>query len=157
MSLQLFKQLLQFHINDKNKNALVDVDLERIEWVYSNLLNEQKDEQYQNALELIANNAVARASKANYLLAQLYVNNAQTYQPFGDTTQRYSKVKALQIIEAALARFKQPDEGTCNLVNLRSQILKKENFSFIFFVIFGFIFCVVIIIASLIVDILVIA
>ena len=126
MALQLFKQLLEFHKNDKDKNALVDVDIERVQWVYSNLTNEKKEEQYQTTLELIAKNDAARASQANYLLAQLYVNNAETYQPFGDTTQRYSKVKALQIIEAALVRFKQTDEGTGNLNNLRSQILQKN-------------------------------
>lgn len=125
VSLQLFKQLLQFHKNDIDKNALVDVDLERIEWVNNNLVNEQKEELYQTTLETIAKTAAARASQANYLLAQLYVSKAETYQPFGDTTQRYSKVKALQIIEAALARFKQTDEGTSNLKNLRNQILQK--------------------------------
>ncbi|MBC7651795.1 MAG: hypothetical protein H7101_08605, partial [Deinococcales bacterium] len=125
ISLQLYKKLLLFHANDIDKNALIDVDLQRLKWVNNHLIHVQKEEQYQATLQSIAKSDVARASQANYLLAQFYVNKAETYQPFGDTSQRFGKVKALQIIEAALAKFKQTDEGTSKLINLRYQILQK--------------------------------
>lgn len=125
-SLQLFKQLLQFHINDEDKNAFIDVDIERIQWVHNNLINDRKEEQYQATLEAIAKQNGARAAQANYLLAQVENNKALTYQPFGDTSQRYAYIKALQIIDAALLKYKEEDDGVYNLKILRNQILSKS-------------------------------
>ncbi len=123
-TLNLFKQLLQFHINDDDKNALLDVDLERIQWVHENLIHDEKEAQFCTTLQGIAKYKASRASQANYLLAEIERNKANTYQPFGDTTQRYANIEALQIINDALIRFKDASEGTANLQNLHSQIIQ---------------------------------
>ena len=65
-SLQLFQQLIQFHKNDLDKNALVDIDLERIEWVHNNLNNDGKDAAYLKALSNLTKMPVLRASQAYY-------------------------------------------------------------------------------------------
>lgn len=125
-SLQLFQQLIQFHEHDIDKNALVDVDLERIEWVHNNLNHESKDAAYLKALNNLIAVKAERVSQAYYLLANYYTQKANTYQPFGDTTQRLSNVKAMQIINEALAKHHQDDEGVNNLKNLQQQILQKS-------------------------------
>lgn len=124
-TLQLFQQLIQFHQNDADKNALVHVDIERIEWVYQNLIGD-KDTVYLHALEYLQKIPVAQATQAYYLQANYYADKANTYQPFGDNTQRFSNVKAMQIISEALAKYKQDDEGVNNLKNLQQQILQKS-------------------------------
>jgi TonB-dependent SusC/RagA subfamily outer membrane receptor len=123
ISLQLFQQLLQFHSNDIDKNAFVDADLERIEWVNQNMTNEKKQSLYKNTVEnIIQNNTCNRTSKAYYLLAVIEKNKAEMYQPFNDTTNRLSNVKALQIIEEGLQKFTTENEGTSYLKQLRYQI-----------------------------------
>ncbi len=125
-SLQLFQQLIQFHKNDMDKNALVDIDLERIEWVNNYLNNDGKDAAYLKALGNLTKMPVLRASQAYYLLASHYATKANSYQPFGNTAQRLSNVTAMQIISEALAKHQQDDEGVANLKNLQEQILQKS-------------------------------
>ncbi|MFC4231892.1 alpha-2-macroglobulin [Parasediminibacterium paludis] len=122
-SLQLFQQLLEFHSKGVDKNAFVDVDLERIEWVYQNLIGD-KATVYLQALTNIIEISCERTAQAYYLLANYYAQLANNYQPFGDTTHRFDKVKALQIIKAGLAKYQQDDEGVNNLKNLQRSIVQ---------------------------------
>jgi TonB-dependent SusC/RagA subfamily outer membrane receptor len=124
-SLQLFQQLLRFHSKDTDKNAFVDVDLERIEWVNQNLIGD-KETAYVQALTGVTEISSARTAQAYYLLANHYAQAANNYQPFGDTMQRFGKVKAMQIIKEGLSKYKQDDEGVANLKNLQQDILQKS-------------------------------
>jgi uncharacterized protein YfaS (alpha-2-macroglobulin family) len=124
-SLQLFQQLLEFHSKGADKNALVDVDLERIEWVYQNLIGD-KATAYLQALTSVIEIPCERTARAYYILANYYAQLANNYQPFGDTTHRFDKVKALQIIKAGLAKYQQDDEGVNNLKNLQQSILQTS-------------------------------
>ncbi|MDI9364012.1 MAG: alpha-2-macroglobulin family protein [Flavobacterium sp.] len=124
-SLQLFQQLLQFHNNDTDKNAFVDVDLERIEWVYKNLIAD-KETAYAQALTGVTAIPSARTAQAYYLLANHFAQAANNYQPFGDTSKRFGKVKAMKIIKEGLAMYQQDDDGIYNLENLKQSILQKS-------------------------------
>jgi len=124
-SLELFKALIQFHWNDEDKNALIDIDLERIKWVYTNLTNENKEEQYKLALEPIAQYSYSRASQAHFLLAEQEANNAKKYAPFGDTANRFADLAALKIIDNALVKYKVADEGIINMKRLKNDILSQ--------------------------------
>ncbi|HEY0355535.1 MAG TPA: alpha-2-macroglobulin, partial [Flavisolibacter sp.] len=90
-ALQVYQQLIAFHLNDARPDALVDADIARIEFVYQNAVNENKDSLYKQALENIIQkypgNAIAK--KANYLLAFWYQQKANDYEPLKDTTHRY--------------------------------------------------------------------
>lgn len=124
-SLQLYQKLLQFHSKDTDRNAFVDVDLERTEWVNQNLIGD-KANAYVQALISVTEISSARTAQAYYLLANHYAQAANNYQPFGDTTQRFAKVKAMQIIKEGLSKYKQDDEGVNNLKNLEQSILQKS-------------------------------
>ncbi|MBS1627703.1 MAG: alpha-2-macroglobulin [Bacteroidetes bacterium] len=129
LSLQLFQQLIALHLNDENKNALVDVDLERIEWVNSNLVNDNKDDAYVAALQNIIQSYLTtnRTTLAYYLLASYYNNKGRYYEPYGDTTNRYCLVKAISIINNGLLQYTlKNNEGVNNLLNLKSEILSKQ-------------------------------
>ena len=126
-ALLLFQQLIAFHLNNARPNALLDVDIERIEFV-----NEKGVQPDKKNLYLIALNHIARqyennpaASQAWYLIAQQYNQDASTYQPYGDTTHRFDRAKAKEICEKVLAQ-KDSSEGKINCYNLLNEITKKE-------------------------------
>ncbi|HRH47623.1 MAG TPA: alpha-2-macroglobulin family protein [Panacibacter sp.] len=128
MALHLFQQLMHFHNKDVDASAFIDVNLERIEWVHENSIIENKEALYKQALEEITGSYAGNTNtiQAWYLLAKIYANNAATYQPFGDTAYRYDYNKAKEIIDEQLKAKTKANEGSSNLKQLLSDILRKE-------------------------------
>ncbi|MEO7529769.1 MAG: MG2 domain-containing protein, partial [Sediminibacterium sp.] len=128
MALQLFQQLLSFHRNELSKEALLDIDMSRIEWIYQQSNFPNKERAYFTALqELTTKYASAPgAAQAWYLLARFESDKASAYQPFADTSNRLGFVKAREIIEKALPLFKEKNNGTVNMQNLLLEISRKE-------------------------------
>ncbi len=126
-ALLLYQQLISFHLNDAKPDALIDVDIERIEFVNEKGVQENKKELYLAALNHIANQyeTLAAASQAWYLIAQQYDEDGDGYQPYGDATHRYDKIKAKEICEKILAE-KDSSEGKINCYNLSNEINKKD-------------------------------
>ncbi len=127
-SLNLFQQLMRTHSNDPDKSAFLEVNLERLQWVYSVGTFDNKDQFYRTALEEITANysQYPTVSQAWYLLARMEADNAASYQPFGDTSNRYSYVLALQWIEKGLLLHKEKANGTSSLLNLKIEITRKQ-------------------------------
>ncbi|MEP6845420.1 MAG: hypothetical protein ABI861_05430 [Panacibacter sp.] len=127
-ALQLFQQLMRFHKADKDPSALIDINLERIEWVNEKAVIDDKETWYKNALEEIttkyADNTVAAQSW--YLLAKIYADKAATYKPFEDTTQRYAYIKAKEIIDGRLKKDTSASEGRSNMLHLQNSITGIE-------------------------------
>ena len=125
--LQLYQQLMEFHKNDTNKNAFLQLDLERLEWAYEKLNNADKENIFKNTLEeLINTNAyLPLMARAWYRLAKLEYDKATYYQPFGDTSNRYSYLKAESIIEKALAVCAEGNSSFDDLKNLLTDIHTK--------------------------------
>ena len=76
--LLIFQNLLEFHVNDANPDALIDADIERINFVNQYGVMDNKDSLYIDALKNISekysdNPASAQAS---FLIAQTIYNNA---------------------------------------------------------------------------------
>lgn len=126
IALHLFQDLISFHINDVDKNALIHADIERIQWVNTYLINDQKEVYYLNALKHLSNLPFSGAAQANYLLAKSKFDKGSTYQPFTDSSNRYAYAETLQMIDAALLKFSDESEGRVNLLNLKNQILEKK-------------------------------
>ena len=126
-ALLLYQQLISFHLNDPNPDALVDVDIERIQFVNEKGVQENKKELYFLALNHVTRQYtnIPAASQASYLIAAQYNEDADTYQPYGDTTHRYDRVKAKEICEKILAQ-KDSSEGKLNCFNLINEINKKD-------------------------------
>src|SRR6185436_8155627 len=87
-ALLLYQQLIAFHLNDAKPDALIDADINRIEFVYENSTHPDKDELYRRALthigEQYSNHPAA--AQAWYLLAKKLDEEANEYKPYGDTT-----------------------------------------------------------------------
>ena len=101
------QQLTKFHINDKTPEALIDVELERLKYVYSESANELKDSLYIQSLQNIANQFKTNSSSAEVLfeLASYYNNIGLMYKPMQNEELKWYRKKALSIFEDVIKRF----------------------------------------------------
>ncbi|MGV3658340.1 MAG: MG2 domain-containing protein, partial [Chitinophagaceae bacterium] len=126
-ALLLYQDLIQFHLSDANKEALVDVDVDRIQFVYQHSVAEGKDSLYVAALQHIKQqHSTAAAAEAWYLLAAYYEALASTYEPFGDTTYRYHRIKAKEILERVVRDSTQKSAAWASSYNLLQQIQQPQ-------------------------------
>ncbi|MBK9465066.1 MAG: alpha-2-macroglobulin [Chitinophagaceae bacterium] len=126
-ALLIYQKLIAFHLTDVNPDALIDADLQRIEFVKSHSTHPEKDKLYFNAINHIANQYANNpaAAQAWYLVASWYEQKANEYKPFGDTTNRFAKVKAKAILEK-LVQQKDSSEGKYNAYNLLNSVKSKS-------------------------------
>ena len=129
-ALLIYQELIAFHLADAKADALIDVDLKRLEFVKENATHPDKDQLYFNSINHIARQyeKLPAAAQAWYLLAQYYNELANDYKPNGDTTQRFARVKAKEICEQ-LQLQKDSSEGKINAGNLLLE-LNRSSFEF---------------------------
>jgi uncharacterized protein YfaS (alpha-2-macroglobulin family) len=122
-ALLIYQKLLAFHLNDAKPDALIDADLQRIEFVKNKSTHSDKDNLYFNSINHIADQYgnIPAAAQAWYLVAAWYEQKANEYKPFGDTTQRFARIKAKEIAEK-VAQQKDSSEGKINAWNLLNSI-----------------------------------
>jgi 5-hydroxyisourate hydrolase-like protein (transthyretin family) len=127
----LFQQLLGFHKNDKQPDAFIDVNIDRIEWAYKNSVAANKDTLYvaalQEIVEQFADNKIA--TQAWYLLANFYANQAQTFDAFNNTKHRWAFKKALDIINSRKGIVVEKCDGNKNLDDLYKHITHPSLFA----------------------------
>ncbi|MBX9784508.1 MAG: alpha-2-macroglobulin [Chitinophagaceae bacterium] len=131
-ALLLFQNLIAFHLNDKTPDALVDVDIRRIQFVnrYSTLNN--KTDEYRNALQQLWKNYNQQpfSTQAAYLLAQGFADFASTYDFKKHKTDdalnpRFYYKKAVELCKEVMSQ-KTESEGKINCSNLLAQIEQKD-------------------------------
>ena len=129
-ALLLYQQLIAFHLRDTKPDALIDADLLRIAFVKGKSTHPDEDQLYFNSINHIANKYQNNpaAAQAWYLLAQYHNEKADSYKPHGDTTQRFSRLKAKEICEKILLQ-KDSSEGKMNCQNLLNDI-NRHSFRF---------------------------
>ncbi len=130
-ALLVYQDLIRFHLKDKDPAALIDIDIQRIQFVRDASVVENKDELYLRALEGIAKNSHSSpvALEAIYLIGLYYEQLAADYDPVKDTTNRFSRIKAKQILEEWLKNTAAKNYAVANIKTLLREINKKE-FSF---------------------------
>ncbi len=132
-ALLIYQILIQFHLNDAKPDALIDVDIERIEFVHQHSVLEDKEEPYKQALISISKKypTTPQASQAWFLLGAYYESLAAKYDPNKDTANRFARIEARNILEQVVkdsAHYK-GTEGWANSYNLLNEIT-KPHFSF---------------------------
>lgn len=127
----IYQDLIAFHLKDTKPDALIDVDIDRIEFVHTNSVNEAKDSLYAKALEGIINRFTATKTtyQASYLLAAYYNQQASQFDPLKDSTHRYDRIKAKNILEKIARDTSAKNEGWTNSYNLWQEI-NRPSFSF---------------------------
>ena len=119
----IYQKLIALHLKDAKHDALIDADIQRIEFVNDKSVHPDKDQLYFNAINHIAHQYenIPASAQAWYLVAAWYNEQADKYKPFGDTTNRYARIKAKEICEKILLQ-KDSSEGKINCYNLLNQI-----------------------------------
>jgi len=131
-ALLIYQKLLAFHANDARPDALIDADIQRLQFVHQHAITENKDQLYEHALTTITgkytNNPAA--TQASYLVAQLHAGKASLYEPLKYDDKDTNSHKADYITAANICRQvlqqKEESEGKANCFNLLQQIEKKE-------------------------------
>ncbi|HEV7779726.1 MAG TPA: alpha-2-macroglobulin, partial [Chitinophagaceae bacterium] len=129
-ALLIYQELIIFHLKDAKPDALIDADLQRIQFVRSKSTHPDKEQLYFNAINHIANQYgnTPAAAQAWYLVAAWHEQKANEYKPYGDSTNRFSRVKAKEILEKIVAQ-KDSSEGKMNAYNLLKTI-NSRSFQF---------------------------
>ncbi|MGB8190375.1 MAG: MG2 domain-containing protein, partial [Chitinophagaceae bacterium] len=104
----LYQRLIRFHLKDVKPAALIDVDIDRIEFAKTNSTIEEEDKifLYRNSLKRIAQKypGEKEAALALYMIAASHAEKARQYDPLKDTAGRYDYVIAKRICEQILER-----------------------------------------------------
>jgi hypothetical protein len=131
-ALLLFQELIAFHLTDKKADALIDVDLLRLQFVHRYATLENKTELYRIALNHLLQqyNQQPIVSQAAYLLAKDYADFAATYdfkkhKVNDELNPRYYYQKAVELCKKVIAQT-QLTEGKANCSNLLQEIESKQ-------------------------------
>ncbi|MBE9465133.1 alpha-2-macroglobulin [Dyadobacter subterraneus] len=126
-TLKLYQKLIAFHINDKTADALIDIDLQRLQYVKQKSVHPDSDELYFMSVRHLADQYqnTPAAAQAWYLTALWHYENGVGYQANQDTTNRLEKVKAIEICNKIIKQNSKT-EGGVNALNLMQTIQRKS-------------------------------
>jgi len=126
-ALLLQQRLLALHLDDARPDALLDMDLQRLQFAHNFSTAADKDELYMRSLEHITNRwgQLPAASQAWYLQAQQHFDKASGYAPPEDTVARYEYVKAKDICDKVVTQ-KDSSEGRIHCLQLLNQIKERS-------------------------------
>lgn len=125
-ALHLYQQLIRFHLNDKNPDAGMDVNIQRLQFVYRKAVLRNKDSLYKSALERIiqGNSGQPAIAQASFLLADYYFQRASSYNPETHPENQFDLKKALKICD--FIPLSPLSEGSINCRQLKNQILSSN-------------------------------
>jgi uncharacterized protein YfaS (alpha-2-macroglobulin family) len=126
-ALKLMQDLIRFHLNDKDKDALVNVDLERLDFVNQYLTLPDKDELYLNALKGLEERTIHSpvSTIVTSKIAQVWIDRGSKYSPLLSEDHKWDTKKAYEICDEAIKRFPDSD-GADMCYNLQQQIVMKS-------------------------------
>jgi len=106
-ALTIYRELVKFHLNDREPAALIDADLARIKFVNENSILENKDELYLGALQNLKKTYPddLMAAEVAYEIALEHQRRGQKYDPFQPETNRWELKTAKEICEQAISRY----------------------------------------------------
>lgn len=124
---QLFQELTRFHMKDNDPSALIQLELDRLDFAFANSNNEEKDSLYLGTLRLLANQykSIPDCGEILFKQASWYQQKGSTYRPFGDTIHKWSLKKALDICNIVAQKYKD-SYGELQCRNLRANLLTKN-------------------------------
>ena len=126
-ALLLLQKLLKFHLNDTNKDALLDADLKRLQFANNHGIFVNKEKLYEDALLSIEKNypTSSYAAMAKYLRAAEYNRRGSMYHPFTNTKNQFDIVKAKTLLEEIIKNSPKTEAGI-NAKNLLHQISRPH-------------------------------
>ncbi|MCW8814257.1 MAG: MG2 domain-containing protein, partial [Chlorobium sp.] len=126
-AIKLYQDLVEFHLDDDVKDALIDVDLARLNFVRSNSVHPEKDSLYISSIikmeERFSN--IPYSTMISYNKARYFYDEGQQYSPTVSDDHKWELKKALEFCNSAIEKF--PDTfGASECAWLKNQILQKS-------------------------------
>ncbi|MEO9893233.1 alpha-2-macroglobulin family protein [Aurantibacter sp.] len=103
-ALNIYQKLLEEHINDSTIDAQVFIDIERLKFIYTNAVFEDKETRYLKVLD----NSIERLNNHEYVTlyqyekARIYQQLGLTFNPKGNNTNRWKLKQAIAICTSAI-------------------------------------------------------
>lgn len=106
-ALKLIQDLTKFHQNDVKPEALIDIELLRLNYVRSNSQHPQKDTLYFNTLKALQTKFAGneRVTEIDYYIANWYLQKASLFKPLESDSYKWYKQTAQEVCEKAVAKF----------------------------------------------------
>lgn len=125
-ALNILQELTRFHLRDNDPTALVEIELERLQYVRQHATFSNKLELYMQALEKLEKKTLEYPSSTlvTFELAQAYLEQGQLHKPLQGDAHKWDIKKAYEIAQTAKKRFPDAD-GAAQCENLQFQILNK--------------------------------
>ena len=126
-ALKVYQKLIQFHQQNKNFKALVDVNIQRLDYVLQHATFNNKDEIYLQILkeEIFSIKTDETAALYEFEIAEKTFQNGLQFNAKSNTENRWLIQEALAIVDNIIKRF--PDSKAAkNSTILKQQILNKE-------------------------------
>lgn len=125
----ILKDWLDFRLKENNVEALVDLDLIRLQFIYNKSVNPNKESLYFDALKKLQTEygKTQEYSQIGYYIASFYYNRSNTYKSTDEQTFQFKQEKktALEICDLCMEKY--PDSygaGMCK--SLKNEILAKS-------------------------------
>ncbi len=128
-ALLLLQELIRAHLNDRDKEALINADLKRLKFVHQNSILGDKDLRYITALELLKDKYPKSKANAEVLfeLGNYYYNKANQYVNDRDAyaDNQFDYKKALTYYERAKKEYPK-SYGAVSSINMINNIENKQ-------------------------------
>ncbi|UOB16358.1 alpha-2-macroglobulin family protein [Abyssalbus ytuae] len=126
-ALKIYQDLIKFHLNDKEPFALVDVDIDRLNFVKQHATFSGKETMLLKTLASSKNNFKSHEVSGLYdfEVATVLHNQGNTYDPVTNTENQWKRKEAVEICENVISKF--PNSvGAEKCKVLKKQILQEE-------------------------------
>ncbi len=126
-ALKIYQELINFHLKNKNLKALATVDLERLNFVNNHAVFNDKQDLFLQTLKSSEEKQQKNATSGLYShqIAEVYRQQANSYQPNKNEDFRFKNKEALTICDAVISKFpKSVASQKCKA--LKGQITNKS-------------------------------
>ncbi len=126
-ALKIYQELINFHLKNKNLKALASVDLERLNFVNNHAIFNNKQDLFLQTLKSSEEKQQKNATSGLYShqIAEVYRQQANSYQPNKNQDFRFKNKEALTICDAVISKFpKSVASQKCKA--LKGQITNKS-------------------------------
>jgi hypothetical protein len=126
-ALKLYQDMIRFHLNDTTPEALFEVNLKRLQFVYQNLTLTNKDSLYNDALLKLDQKytVLPLSSHIKFLIAQNLSQTGNKYKPLLSDSHKWDIKKAYDLCQSAIDKYPNSD-GAANAYNLQKRLLNKS-------------------------------
>ncbi|MES2678620.1 MAG: alpha-2-macroglobulin family protein [Bacteroidota bacterium] len=133
-AVKLFQDLLSFQVKTNNRDGLVDLEIERLEFTYANSKNQFKDSLYLETIKEMAqrfeNNS--RAGEIRHMEAQWWLSKSSEYRALESDRYKWNRKKALEICDEIIKKYPrsrgaQMATNTANSIRVKNVSLTAEQ------------------------------